>query len=111
ASFVGTAGLTSMQTDGIVAGNKLPVATACNVEATSKASPIPGIALRMVAWASSESVITPGNGPSSRIVPAMTTSAPRLTQAAIIPVLTTPDLTAASMLPMALIRLIVQMVL
>jgi len=91
-----------------VAGNKFPVATACNVEATSKAIPIPGMAARMAAWASNESVMTPGKGPSSRIVPAMTTWTPRLTQAAMIPVLTTPDLTAASMLPMALIRLMVR---
>src|SRR5438552_12716519 len=37
ASLVGTAGFTSTQTVGTEAGNKLPVATACSVEATNRA--------------------------------------------------------------------------
>src|SRR5205807_2461383 len=77
ASLVGTAGFTSTQTVGTDAGNKLPVATACNVEATSRASSTPGRAARIAACAWTESVITPGNGPSARIVPAITIFTPR----------------------------------
>jgi len=52
--------------------------------------------------------MTPGKGPSSRIVPAMTTSTRRLTHDAMIPCLITPVSTAFSMLPMPRTRLMVR---
>src|SRR5437899_5726848 len=42
ASLVATAGSTSTQTVGTEAGNKLPVAPACSVEATNRANSTPG---------------------------------------------------------------------
>src|SRR6266850_6592053 len=60
ASLVGTAGLTSTQTVGTLAGSRLPVATAWRVVATSRARPTPGKAARIAAWACIVSVMTPG---------------------------------------------------
>ena len=61
------------RTVGTVAGNRFPVATAWSVEATNNANPTPGMAARIASCAAIESVMTPGNGPSSLIVPAITT--------------------------------------
>ena len=98
----------STHTVGTEAGSRLPVATACSVEATRRASPTSGTAARMAACARMESVITPGKGPSSLIVPAMTTSTPVRMQAAMMPLLMTPVSTAARILPIARIRLMVR---
>src|SRR5689334_7859324 len=73
ASLVGTAGFTSTQTVGVVAGRRLPVAIECSVVATRSARPTFGSAARMAFCASTVSVMTPGSGPSSRIDPAITT--------------------------------------
>src|SRR3989441_12092372 len=48
--------------------------------ATNRANSTPGRVARIAACAWTESVITPGSGPSSRIVPAITIFTPRRTR-------------------------------
>ena len=84
-SLITVAGLMSTQTTFTQAGSRLPVAIECSAVAIRSAKPTPWIASRIRSWATSESVITSGSGPSSRIEPASTTSTPALTHSYMIP--------------------------
>jgi hypothetical protein len=72
-SFVTLAGLMSTQITLQLAGNRFPTAIEWSSVQTMSAMPMVGTCSRIARCASTTSVITSGNGPSSRIEPARTT--------------------------------------